>query len=186
MSVKLSKGHHRTLVISERPWFYFLRNIGLNPDVFFVVNRCSDSVAFGNEIMPVITFLNITYHQCHWLVSWDIWIWAPFLPALNAHSRSDIKDVCSYLKFIIGYQYLQNHQIWVWDSLFLLGIHPQQLAHTLFCSLEPSLVSKQLWMTSGVSVSLIVISQHIKNTLYTSYNVPSSSGMQFLAIYFSV
>ena len=64
MSVKPSKGHHRTLVISARPWFYFLLNIGLNPDVFFVVNRRSDSVAFGNEIMPAITFLSIIDHAC--------------------------------------------------------------------------------------------------------------------------
>lgn len=91
MSVKLSKGHHKTLVISARSWFYFLHNIGLNPDVFFVVNRCSDSVAFGNEIMPVITFLNITDHQCHWLVSWDIWIWAPFPPALMLTAEVTLK-----------------------------------------------------------------------------------------------
>lgn len=64
MSGKPSKGHHRTLVISARPWFYLLLNKGLNPDVFFVVNRRSDSVAFGNEIMPAITFLSIIDHKC--------------------------------------------------------------------------------------------------------------------------
>lgn len=186
MSVKLSKVHHRTLVISARPWFYFLLNIGLNPDVFFVVNRCSDSGCFWEW-----------NHACDHILEYH-WSSVPLACLLGhldlgtfsscsyAHSRSNIKDVWSYLKFIIGYQYLQNHQIWVWDSLFLFAIHPQQLAHTLLCSLEPSLVSKQLWMTSGVSVSLTVISQHIKNTLYTLYNIPSSSGMQFLAIYFSV
>lgn len=74
-----------------------------------------------------------------------------------AHSVSDIRDVCSCLKFIISYQYLRNHQIWVWDSSFLSVAHPHQSAHTLLCSPELSLVPRQLWITSGVSVSQIAM-----------------------------
>lgn len=165
MSGKPSKGHHRTLVISARPWFYLLLNKGLNPDVFFVVNRRSDSVASGNESCPRshswVSLITSAFN-----VSWDVWTWAPFLPALML-TAGDIKDIYSFSKFIIGYRYLQNHQIWVWDSLLLFAIHPHQLAHTLLCPLEPPLVSKQLWMTSGVSVTPKVISQHIKNMPYT-------------------
>ena len=119
-SVKLSKGHHRTLVISARPWFYLLLNIGLNPDVFFVVNRCSDSVAFRNEIMPVITFLNITHHQCRWLVSWDVWTWAPFLPALTLTAEVTLKM-----------------SVLIWNSSLVIGIYQTMRSEcgTVFFSL---------------------------------------------------
>lgn len=47
-----------------------------------------------------------------------------------------------------------HHQLLVSTKpQFLIAAHPQGSTHTLLCSPEPSLLSKQLWITPGASVS---------------------------------
>lgn len=136
----------------------------------------SDSVASGNESCLAITFLSIIDHECLQCLLGRFGLGHLFFLLLCSQVTLKISILFRNSSSVIDiYKTIRSECGTVFFSLQFI---PTSCFYTLLCPLEPPLVSKQLWMTSGVSVTPTVISQHIKNIVHFN-NVPRSFGIQF-------